>query len=541
MDWLRRLIGRPTTPVCGRCASVVITNAERLQGLQRIAKQYGGSVDENGQVDVPRGISSFSGPNSLQKMTARAAETEEIKRNLQRDINENASRCGFRCKQCGKVYCLTCLGKDAKTHPVTGGKACFACGGSVVPIDAPAQTVETRSVQADAKKPDVQKSPGTIQSAVREEKSANGKLICRAAPIWAMNAQTLAYSRAVSAETKRWACIQESGTQAFVVVDGVAGPKYEAVGKDTLLFSPDGKRLVYTALRAGKWFQVLDGIEGRPYTWIGKGTEVFSPDSKRFAYAAAQVLGSSGNTTVVVNEVEGAKYDGLGSVEIVFSPDSRRVGYSALRAGREFRVIDGVEGKDFDNVANLVFSPDGKQVAYIARRDGKLCLMVDDEVLSNAYDNYVTGNIVYSPDGKRLIFVAQRGGRCVVVADGVEPRAYDAIAKASLHFSPDGQRLAFAAKDQGKAFVVVDGVQGQEYESTGWCSTPVFSPDSKHVAYGAKSKGSANTIIVVDDEELKGWSLMQESRLIFDNPRNLHTFAIQGPTFCRLDVEIIAS
>ena len=69
-----------------------------------LAKEHGGSVDETGQVVVPRGISSFTGPNSLEKMMARTSQTEEI--------NENASRCGFRCTQCSKIFCLTCLGKD---------------------------------------------------------------------------------------------------------------------------------------------------------------------------------------------------------------------------------------------------------------------------------------------------------------------------------------------------------------------------------------------------------------------------------------------
>ena len=123
--------------VCAKCGSAVITNAERLQGMHRVAAKYGGTVDENGQVSVPRGISSLTGPNSQQKMAVRVAQTEEIQFNLQRDLNENASRCGFRCTQCGKIYCLTCLANGAETHPVHGGKACFACGGNVRYVDEP--------------------------------------------------------------------------------------------------------------------------------------------------------------------------------------------------------------------------------------------------------------------------------------------------------------------------------------------------------------------------------------------------------------------
>lgn len=128
--------------VCGKCGTAVITNAQRLEGMRGIAAKHGGSVDANGQVVLDRGISSFTGPNSFQQMQARAAQTEEIRRNLQRDLDENASRCGFRCTQCNSIYCLTCLGKDAKAQPVFGGKACFACGGNVRYIDEPAVQAE---------------------------------------------------------------------------------------------------------------------------------------------------------------------------------------------------------------------------------------------------------------------------------------------------------------------------------------------------------------------------------------------------------------
>ena len=42
---------------------------------------------------------------------------------------ENQRR--FRCKQCGRVYCMDCLFNYAPPHP-NGGKACFKCKGSFV-------------------------------------------------------------------------------------------------------------------------------------------------------------------------------------------------------------------------------------------------------------------------------------------------------------------------------------------------------------------------------------------------------------------------
>ncbi len=157
-------------PACGRCGTPVITNAERLQGMRDIAARYGGRVDENGQVDVDRGISSFTGPNSFEQMAARSAQTEEIKHNLQRDLNENASRCGFRCTQCSTIYCGTCLGKEAKTHQVFGGKACFACGGNVKFIDDPTEQAEYYIISYLPPGP----SPANRESLISRILAANG-------------------------------------------------------------------------------------------------------------------------------------------------------------------------------------------------------------------------------------------------------------------------------------------------------------------------------------------------------------------------------
>lgn len=137
------------TLVCDKCGTVVITNAERLKGERRIAKKYGGSVREDGRVAVPGGYSS--GPNAQEEASA---HTEEIRRILQCDLDENASRCGNRCMQCGKIFCFSCLVRDAETLPFFGGKACFACGGSVQAVDQPIHQAEYYIVSILAPEPD---------------------------------------------------------------------------------------------------------------------------------------------------------------------------------------------------------------------------------------------------------------------------------------------------------------------------------------------------------------------------------------------------
>lgn len=171
--------------VCDKCGTVVITDAERLKGEQRIAKKYGGSVREDGRVAVPGGYSS--GPNATEEA---AAHTEEIRRILNRDLEENASRCGNRCMQCGKIFCFSCLVRDAETLPFFGGKACFACGGSVQAIDKPIHQAEYYIVSILAPEPDPAKRNVLIEGILAVNGYAQGAAGVRFA-VFASNPDSL--------------------------------------------------------------------------------------------------------------------------------------------------------------------------------------------------------------------------------------------------------------------------------------------------------------------------------------------------------------
>jgi hypothetical protein len=83
--------------------------------------------------------------------------------------------------------------------------------------------------------------------------------------------------------------------------------KYDAVGTDSLQFSPDGWRLAYAAKTGTRRFAVVDGKEGRPYD--GPGIPVFSHGGKDIAHAA--VKGSK--QLIAFSGQEGKPYDGIGA------------------------------------------------------------------------------------------------------------------------------------------------------------------------------------------------------------------------------------
>lgn len=110
----------------------------------------------------------------------------------------------------------------------------------------------------------------------------------------------------ISPDLRRVSYAAKSENKIVVVLDGKKGKRYDDI---TLpIFSPDSKRLSYTAKLGNKWVVIVDGKEEKQqYDGIGTGTLIFSPDSKRLAYAAQ--LGNK--WVVVVDKNEGKKYDAI--------------------------------------------------------------------------------------------------------------------------------------------------------------------------------------------------------------------------------------
>jgi len=206
--------------------------------------------------------------------------------------------------------------------------------------------------------------------------------------------------------------------------------------------------------------------------------------------------------------------------------------------------IDGVEVKEYGyrSVHGLTFSPDSKHVAYVA--DFRV---VVDGVEGKQYNNIESP--IFSPDSKRVAYAATSGNKQLVVVNGVEGKAYGdfsgGTAVKGIIFSPDSKRVAYAAKREDKWLVVVDGLEGKEYRGIG---TIVFSPDSKRIAYCAKRDNK--WVLVVDGVESKEYdefageteSLDPLSRLVpflaFDSPNKLHALALRNGEVFLVEIEI---
>jgi len=261
---------------------------------------------------------------------------------------------------------------------------------------------------------------------------------------------------------------------------------------------------------------------------LTRASLTFSQDHSRYAY----VLGRNGKSRVVFDGAEGPEYDAAGCWEdkparltygttpafhigITFSRDGSRVAYIASRAGKQFFVIDGAEGPEYDEVGTLgggggnpeyeysrwfvAFSDDGRHCAYRANRDGKW-LEVADGVEGKAYDEIEPYGPMFSKDGLHVAYSARRGQKWIPVIDGAEGPEYDELPCRGLRFSDDGKHLSYAARIGKEWFAVRDGVRGKSYDNIKWL-TPyfIYSPDGKHLIYNAKRQGKC--FFVVDGED----------------------------------------
>jgi len=196
------------------------------------------------------------------------------------------------------------------------------------------------------------------------------------------------------------------------------------------------------------------------------------------------------------------------------SPDSRHIVYVQERDHKQVLVLDGVEGKEFNEIGGVQFSPDSMHIVYRAGLGTKKgystkWLVVLDGKEGKEYDE--VSEICFSPSGTRLAYVAHykrqqswpassrgpAGTRTLttyhVVLDGVEGKAYDKIGK--LTFSRDGSHLAYSAERAGKCFVVLDGA---ELPACGRVGNIQFSPNGKRIAYEARGLRDPKWHVVVD-------------------------------------------
>jgi len=155
--------------------------------------------------------------------------------------------------------------------------------------------------------------------------------------------------------------------EQLLILDGQVVSKIDNGQLGLPVFSPDSKRIACAGERAKHdCFMMVDNYCGAKYDSTSDG--YFSPDSKRLAYSARQ----GDKWFIVVNEQRGSNYDGVRLDGSPFSPDGNHLAYAARAGKKWFVVVDGQQGPEYDAVVEgtLMFRPGS--VEYVATKDDRI-------------------------------------------------------------------------------------------------------------------------------------------------------------------------
>ncbi len=297
--------------------------------------------------------------------------------------------------------------------------------------------------------------------------------------------------------------------------------RHQELYLDSIKISPDNGRIAYVVV-LGRYSSVtvVDGKDEKPYNYHFWNTLIFSPDSKRIAYAA----GERNERFVVVDGKEDKEYDDIGENTPIFSPDSKRVAYIAKKGNNWIVGVDGKEEKPYEAILkeSLLFSPDSERVAYAALLGNKWFAVVDGKE-ERPYDNIEFGSLIFSPDGNRMAYTARLGDKWFVVVDGKEEKQYDVADDTSIS-SPKSIGLA-----RVDAYAKSGLLPSQKIGKTK-VHPIIFSPDSKQVAYAARL-GYNRWAVILDGKEEKPYDLVFNiggSRIVFDSSDSFHYLVRKG-------------
>ncbi len=242
-----------------------------------------------------------------------------------------------------------------------------------------------------------------------------------------------------------------------VVANNELGPKFMgAIEKDSLTFSPDGKRIAYILEEKHKQKVVVDGKPGKPFDRIVTGSITFSPDSKQVAYAGendVKKMKTKKDVMVVSGEKESEPF--VESQKLFFSPDSKNFYFLVKNLDDKNLLFKNWKKiKTSDAIVRPTFSPDGKKFAYVSGKAGKGLVVVINGRKHKVYDDIWPIN--FSPTGAYLYYVGTRDNKRRVIINGNEGEPYDDIINGNIKFIGEN-RISYAAlkKNQDDQFDIV--------------------------------------------------------------------------------------
>jgi hypothetical protein len=199
-------------------------------------------------------------------------------------------------------------------------------------------------------------------------------------------------SLVVSPDRKRMACKMQRGSGIIVWVDGIPSPVYLKVGK--LVFSDNSLNLYYVARERGPWFLTKDYT--RKLTREIASDPIVSPNGKAYAV----VCKTPQRVQVVTNGKPGPIFDEINVQSIRFSDNDKHLAYFARRGQYWYTQINEQTAGPYEEVIDApLFDKTSDSPGYMARHNGQWYVVQNNEPWPAA--NEVAG-IQYHPASNEL-------------------------------------------------------------------------------------------------------------------------------------------
>lgn len=247
---------------------------------------------------------------------------------------------------------------------------------------------------------------------------------------------------------------------------------------DELYVSSDGNSLAYVLTEKFEKFLVINDCVSEKYD--GVSFISFTPEVYVAEDRGKEFVVLNGKKQNEYDRIDGLFYNppSLYNLGLIYKGDSfhylmENLVYTAEEKNKKFVVINGKEGKKYDEIDNLQITLDGGKLAYAAK-EGERMFIVIDEKEGKKY-NYVRQSdniwgVNLSSDGKTLVY-AVRGNEQefgekneFIVINGKEQKMYDWLGIQSLMVSPDGKNIIYKAGEGNKEFIVINGEEGKRYD-----------------------------------------------------------------------------
>ena len=377
----------------------------------------------------------------------------------------------------------------------------------------------------------------------------------------------------VSEQGGHLAAVGRKGSRMMVVVDGVAGPKVDAVITPVTIWVDPRPIQALGAASGQQEYQpkpVTFSKDGNHYAYVARvGQEwvLYKDNAEVLRLAAAGMVGGvagvgamEGNTDI---RLQFAGDDG----KHLFFAKSGFAGYELWVDGQKQPGYYGSGGSGDESI-DPVITPDGEHFVYAARMgtrsDDKRALIIDGkeagwiaERLQYTYDYKHLVGVANDKDGSHLIidgkslaafkginavYLTKSGAGQIVVSmrhdmpngninqvlwvNGKPIPATLCESIKQVFFSPDGKHYAAQCGRSGAEWMVIDGKKGQEYqfieaEAANVTTGPKYSPDSSKLVYVANASGKK--FLVTNEDESDAYDGVN----FFFSPQGKH-FVVAG-------------